>query len=143
MHERDRIGRERYGVPLTAHNGRDALQDAYEEALDQSVYLKQAMVERDAMLTKIKELEAIKDAVLKWTAAVHESTLAANDVERAERDMCEQLGYEALEMYRSKELSRRHQEGFRNDLRWHLDAYRDILIEAGVLPKEQPTKGSE
>ena len=46
MKARDRLGRERYGRPLTPHNGRDALQDAYEEALDLAVYLKQAIMER-------------------------------------------------------------------------------------------------
>jgi hypothetical protein len=35
-----------YGGALQANNGRDALQDAYEEALDLACYLKQAMVER-------------------------------------------------------------------------------------------------
>lgn len=46
MQERDRIGRERYGTPLQAHNGRDALVDAYQEALDLAVYLRQAIEER-------------------------------------------------------------------------------------------------
>lgn len=47
MKERDRIGRERYGTPLQAGNGRDALVDAYQEALDLAVYLRQAIEERD------------------------------------------------------------------------------------------------
>jgi hypothetical protein len=47
MQERDKIGRERYGRPLTAFNGRDSLQDAYEEALDLAVYLRQLIYERD------------------------------------------------------------------------------------------------
>lgn len=34
-----------YGEPLTTRNGRFALQDAYEEALDLSMYLKQAIEE--------------------------------------------------------------------------------------------------
>lgn len=51
MKARDRLGRERYGVPLAPHNGRDALQDAYEEALDLAVYLKQAIIERDGQTT--------------------------------------------------------------------------------------------
>jgi len=38
---------EKYGSHLQAHNGRDALQDAYEEALDMALYLKQAIMERD------------------------------------------------------------------------------------------------
>lgn len=46
MHERDWIGRERYGTALQAYNGRDALVDAYQEALDLVVYLRQAIEER-------------------------------------------------------------------------------------------------
>jgi hypothetical protein len=47
MQARDQLGRERYGVPLQPNNGRDALRDAYEEALDLCAYLKQALLERD------------------------------------------------------------------------------------------------
>lgn len=47
MKKRDEVGRERYGKPLFAFDGRDTLQDAYEEALDQAVYLKKAIMERD------------------------------------------------------------------------------------------------
>lgn len=43
---RDRLGRERYGTPLRAHNGRDALVDAYQEALDLLAYLGQLAIER-------------------------------------------------------------------------------------------------
>lgn len=41
-------GEKLYGEPLTTHNGRRALQDAYEEALDLALYLRQALAERDA-----------------------------------------------------------------------------------------------
>lgn len=47
MDQRDQLGRKRYGVPLQPHNGRDALVDAYQESLDQTVYLRQAIYERD------------------------------------------------------------------------------------------------
>lgn len=47
MSNRDKVGRERYGVPLQAYNGRDMLRDAYEEALDLAVYLRGAIYERD------------------------------------------------------------------------------------------------
>jgi hypothetical protein len=50
MRERDNGGRQRYGTPLQANNGRDALIDAYQEALDLAVYLRQAIEERDANL---------------------------------------------------------------------------------------------
>lgn len=47
MRARDAVGRERYGVPLQPFNGRDSLLDAYAEALDLAVYLRQALYERD------------------------------------------------------------------------------------------------
>lgn len=50
MKERDHVGRQRYGTPLQASNGRDALLDAYQEALDLAVYLRQAIEERNANL---------------------------------------------------------------------------------------------
>lgn len=40
------LGIERYGTLLQANNGRDALLDAYEEAMDLTIYLKQCLVER-------------------------------------------------------------------------------------------------
>jgi len=46
MRERDHLGLERYGVRLQAHNGRNALVDAYQEALDAVAYTRQAMEER-------------------------------------------------------------------------------------------------
>lgn len=47
MVERKQLGIQRYGTPLQAHNGRDALLDAYQEALDLALYLRQAIYERD------------------------------------------------------------------------------------------------
>lgn len=40
-------GKERYGTFLMTHNGRDALIDAYQEAIDLVMYLAQAIMERD------------------------------------------------------------------------------------------------
>ena len=47
MQERDQEGLEKYEVRLQPFNGRDVLVDAYEEALDLCVYLRQAIWERD------------------------------------------------------------------------------------------------
>lgn len=44
---RKAVGIQRYGTPLQPHNGRDTLRDAYEEALDLAMYLRQAIYERD------------------------------------------------------------------------------------------------
>lgn len=46
LQQRRQIGIARYGTPLQAHNGRDALKDAYDEALDLACYLRQALEER-------------------------------------------------------------------------------------------------
>lgn len=47
MKQRDQFGLKKYGRHLEANDGRDTLVDAYEEALDLSVYLKKAIIERD------------------------------------------------------------------------------------------------
>lgn len=47
MQSRHELGIKRYGTPLQPFNGRDALRDAYEEALDLAVYLRNAIFERD------------------------------------------------------------------------------------------------
>ena len=39
------LGYERYGTTLQSHNGRDALMDAYQEAIDLVMYLRQAIQE--------------------------------------------------------------------------------------------------
>jgi hypothetical protein len=46
MLARHEQGMATYGVPLVAHNGRDALRDAYAEVLDACIYLRQACVEQ-------------------------------------------------------------------------------------------------
>lgn len=50
IRERELHGRRKYGTSLETHNGRDALQDAWEEALDLVTYLTQMMLERDGKL---------------------------------------------------------------------------------------------
>lgn len=41
-------GTAKYGTPLQTHNGRDAIGDAYQEALDLCQYLRQAIEERNS-----------------------------------------------------------------------------------------------
>lgn len=45
LEQREQLGIERYGVPLQAHNGRTAIVDAYQEAMDLVVYLRQVIEE--------------------------------------------------------------------------------------------------
>ncbi len=46
LEDRRRAGIARYGTPLKANNGRSALIDAYQEALDMCIYLRQELAER-------------------------------------------------------------------------------------------------
>lgn len=41
------MGQKKYNTTLQANNGRDALMDAYQEAIDLVMYLRQAIAERD------------------------------------------------------------------------------------------------
>lgn len=52
MQTRRETGTKKYGVELLTFNGRDALLEAYQESLDLTMYLKQALMERDADGTK-------------------------------------------------------------------------------------------
>ena len=101
---RAEAGKQNYGTYLQAGNGRDSLLDAYEEAQDKALYLKQAILERDqlrAELTAAKNLlarihrdgghhteavgfaQSVADAgdkVSEWLLAAEERTaLAAHD----------------------------------------------------------------
>lgn len=50
----DRVGKETYGKPLMAFRKKTGLKDAYEEALDLSNYLRQAMIEHEAIRNLLK-----------------------------------------------------------------------------------------
>lgn len=55
---RRQVGIERYGQGLKAFNGRDTLRDAYEEAMDLSVYLRSLLVMREASYERLIEVAA-------------------------------------------------------------------------------------
>ena len=57
MKQRRNFGIQKYGVPLQCNNGRDALIDAYQEALDLVVYLKQSIIERDEALCQSNQIK--------------------------------------------------------------------------------------
>lgn len=56
IQKRKEVGIKRYGQALQANNGRDGLLDAYEEVLDASVYLRQELEERFAVLHYIVKM---------------------------------------------------------------------------------------
>lgn len=68
LRERKRMGTEKYGTPLQAFNGRDPLVDAYQESIDQTQYLRQAIDERAALMAAVRRVtsqaeETIRDDV--------------------------------------------------------------------------------
>lgn len=62
---RKEVGIQRYGVALQPFNGRNALQDAYEEALDLTQYLKQVIIENEKLKDNFNTtVEALKEIFL-------------------------------------------------------------------------------
>lgn len=57
IQERKWFGQRKYGVALQPSNGRDSLQDAYEEVLDLVVYLK-----NELRLRRSEQAKALRDA---------------------------------------------------------------------------------
>jgi hypothetical protein len=64
MRIRDQAGRFKYGVPLQAHNGRDAKLDLYQELLDAVVYCKQDLIEEETRRTRERRLWMAAKALL-------------------------------------------------------------------------------
>lgn len=58
MRERNEIRFAKYGTRLQAHNGRNALVDAYQEALDLVVYLRQAIEETKGKINETGNSES-------------------------------------------------------------------------------------
>lgn len=77
---REQVGIQRYGTALQAHNGRDALRDAYEEAMDLTIYLRQVIEERGPLAAEARGY-ARAIAVLRDDARFERwwSTLPADD----------------------------------------------------------------
>ena len=46
LKSRAKMGESKYGIMLQTDNGREALWDAYQEALDLAMYLRQAILEK-------------------------------------------------------------------------------------------------
>lgn len=66
MRDRDAVGRQRYGTPLTSGNGRDHLVDAYQEMLDGCVYLMNELDEHGVGLTTHLTEASFPDKAHRW-----------------------------------------------------------------------------
>ena len=88
MKARDKEGFRRYKTRLQAFNGRNALVDSYQEALDQIVYLRQFIKEREEMIQVLK-FYASKE---KWQSYEGLPTEIDCDVGVKARELLEKLG---------------------------------------------------
>ncbi|MBU6364809.1 MAG: hypothetical protein KJT01_01230 [Gemmatimonadetes bacterium] len=66
--ERRAQGIERYGTPLQADNGRDALADAFQEELDRIAYLRQYNLRMQANLDAAIASTGKRSAAARWHA---------------------------------------------------------------------------
>lgn len=64
LQQRAKMGEKTYGTRLKPFNGRDALIDAYQEALDLAVYLKQKLVEEENH--RQESYKPFKSRILVW-----------------------------------------------------------------------------
>lgn len=99
IEERDRVGQQRYGTRLQANNGRDALVDAYQEALDLVVYLRQVIYERDIKPDNHVYADGLHPSDAGYTVALprHEELREERDRLRRERDLFGQMAEELRE----------------------------------------------
>jgi hypothetical protein len=58
---RKQVGISRYGTPLQSFNGRNVDQDLYEELIDATTYLRQRLVERQALNEAVTDLARLLD----------------------------------------------------------------------------------
>ena len=73
LQERKRVGLERYGQPLQAHNGRDALRDLREELADAVVYCRQVIEEGRLDRDQAASMRIMHDALIASLFRVHEA----------------------------------------------------------------------
>jgi len=73
LKRRSEAGEKKYGTVLRAHNGRDCLVDAYQEALDLCQYLRQRIEEKSMEVEEVKGL--IQDAVSYETRFIHKEDI--------------------------------------------------------------------
>lgn len=64
LRQREQVGIRRYGRTLETFNGRNALIDAYEEVLDLAQYIKQVLMEDDALRAENERLRRVLGGVL-------------------------------------------------------------------------------
>lgn len=116
---RDAAGEKKYGVRLQPFNGREAVVDAYQEALDLAVYLKQAILERQGGGDGEQEYfeRCVRDLMAAFgQEAPEKQTVPAEEVRQLRVDLIEE---EAREFREASE---------RGDIVEVADAIADLIV---------------
>ncbi len=156
---RVKLGRERYGTVLQTNNGRNPLQDAYEEALDLVLYLRQAIEERNMPLAtggkekgagmtnpiKPHEVEVTKpdEAIEVFNSLIRGSwdgRQAKVDQKTAATLIAEKMGMPREEVFARKYLDI---EGVFRDAGWEVTYEKPALNEDSFPPFFVFTDGGE
>lgn len=122
---REQVGIQRYGTPLQAGNGRDALRDAYEEALDLATYLRQVIEERDFTRSLVTTLLEQRDVLVR---ALTDCVRKATDYGTQDGDFVAMYLLPTGPIHRAIPLLQRHGVTARPHT-------------AGALPGEEVTRG--
>ncbi len=108
-------GRAKYGTLLRASNGRDALMDAYQEAIDLVMYLRQAIQERaeskygviDTLRARVAELEAAVSGIYEF-AEVYVRALGPDMPEKRAAECVDLMNRAARAIGRAERFSITH-----------------------------------
>lgn len=145
MQDRDRMGREKYGTPLQAHNGRRPLVDAYQEVLDLAVYLRQSIEERGNAVAEADRLRNVCHALEQENRILREDVKGIIDREcqtlaqeladvRAERDRLQAiLDQPVVMLFADGREPTRNERHLRNLLAWRTKEAEEAKAEATRL----------
>jgi hypothetical protein len=93
---RKQMGVKKYGVALQPSNGRDSLQDAYEEALDLCVYIKNEIRHRESLSADLASARAANKAMYE---RINRMGLEAEERDRRHKETIAALRRELEEIH--------------------------------------------
>lgn len=145
MKDRDAVGRERYGTPLQAFNGRDPLVDAYQEALDFVVYMRQAIYERGTAgdIVPLPHREALRVENARLNARVDElmasNTALVTELRETDRErMVREFHAVVVEQYHPDRPTIPPDGVVRFRLRLVAEEFLELLRAVDHQPNESP-----
>ena len=129
-------GMRKYGTPLQSHNGRDSVRDAYEEAMDLVVYLKNAIQELPPLLPPGKDhrtLSRLYHQAIGMMCALKDYQVEQESI-RKEREELE--GQVVIHPYRPEPNPTPISEGDVQEFQKAREAFREAKYSKPLMPQE-------